>query len=72
MNTTVPVHRRSTSCFVCGAPADSATERPACPHDWTNAEALADALAHDLRSTVVYSSGATSPDTHFVLTTRGV
>lgn len=66
---TVPVHQRSTSCFVCGA----AEPHPPTGHTfWSNADALADALAHDLRTTPVYSSGATSADTHFVLTTRGV
>lgn len=63
---TIPVHQRPGSCHVCGAPASSDTGRPACSHDWTNAEALADAREHDRRVTVRYSSGATSPEAAYV------
>lgn len=53
----VPVHQRPSSCHVCGAEASAATGRPTCSHDWTNAEALAQAREHDRRA-VVTSSGA--------------
>lgn len=65
MTTTVPVHQLPTSCHVCGQPASS-TGRPACAHDWTNAEALAQADEHDRRTTVVYSSGATTLEAAYV------
>lgn len=65
-----PVHLLPSSCHVCGA-QEGITGRPACAHDWTNAEALADARAHDARTTVVYSSGETTPEGQFVAETRG-
>jgi uncharacterized Zn finger protein (UPF0148 family) len=44
---TLPVHQRPSSCYVCGTPAAETTGRPSCAHDWTNAEALAEAREHD-------------------------
>lgn len=68
-DTTVPVHQRPTSCFVCGAAADD-TGRPPCSHDRTNAEAFAEADEHDRRVLAaggpVYSSGARTADAAFV------
>jgi hypothetical protein len=48
----VPVHQRPTSCHVCGSAPRAEGERPACSHDWTNAEAFAEARAHDARTVV--------------------
>ena len=49
---TTPVHRRPSSCHVCGDGAKAETGRPACAHDYTNAEADAQARAYDARATV--------------------
>jgi hypothetical protein len=73
MNNTTPVHQLPTSCHVCGTPVpqrEGAT-RPDCWHDFTNAEALAQADAHDRRTTVTYSSGATTAEGHYVDTVIG-
>jgi len=70
----VPVHKRPSSCHVCGAPAVPDWERgsrPDCAHDWTNAEAEAEANAHDARVRPVYPSGATSAEAAYVERTRG-
>lgn len=48
----LPVHQRPTSCHVCGRAPRDGEDRPACSHDWTNAEAFADADAHDARMVV--------------------
>lgn len=50
----IPVHRRPTSCHVCGAgvPNREGATRPDCWHDLTNAEADAAAAEHD-RKTIV-------------------
>lgn len=65
----VPVHLLPSSCYVCGA-EEGITGRPACAHDWTNAEALAEATAHDARTTVTYSDGTTNPEAHYVASVR--
>lgn len=65
---TVPVHKLPTSCHVCGTPVpkrEGAT-RPDCWHDLTNAEAMAAADEHDRRTTVVYSSGASTAEAAYV------
>lgn len=67
---TVPVHQRPTSCHVCGSAAVGAG-RPSCSHDYTNAEAFAQAAEHDRRTTVTYSSGARNAEANYVETTRG-
>lgn len=68
--TTTPTHQLPTSCHVCGAPAAPATGRPTCSHDWTNAEALAEAREHDRRVIAaggpVYSSGARNAEAAYV------
>lgn len=62
----LPVHQLPESCHVCGQHARTADGRPACAHDLTNAEADAAAREHDARTTVRYSSGATTPDAAYV------
>lgn len=64
---TVPVHQLPTSCHVCGAAAAD-TGRPACTHDWTNAEALAEATEHDRR---YLAAGGRTTEARYVEQTRG-
>jgi hypothetical protein len=42
-------HLLPTSCHVCGTPTREGATRPACAHDYTNAEASAAADEHDRR-----------------------
>lgn len=67
----VPAHQRPDSCHVCGSAATASTGRPACAHDWTNAEAYAEADARDRRTTVTYSGGQHTAEAVFVDETRG-
>lgn len=66
----VPAHQLPTSCHVCGTVAGD-TGRPTCSHDWTNAEALAEALEHDRRTVVTYSGGQHTAEAAYVDETRG-
>ena len=68
-----PVHRRPSSCHVCGAgvPAREGATRPDCWHDLTNAEADAAARDHDARTTVVYPGGQSTAEAAYVDSTRG-
>lgn len=69
-----PMHKRPESCFVCGWP--EADHKPDSVwavkgHTfWSNADALAEARAADARTTVRYSTGATSPEAQYVETYR--
>lgn len=81
---TTTVHQLPTSCHVCGTPAarnltcsdcgrsgaPCHRARPSCTHDLTNAEADAAAREHDRRTTVVYPSGATTPEGAYIEGTR--
>lgn len=46
---TVPTHKLPSSCHVCGTPTREGADRPACSHNFTNAEAFAAANEHDRR-----------------------
>lgn len=68
--TTTPTHLLPTSCYVCGTPAPEGATRPDCRHNYTNAEARAEAREHDRRVIAaggpVYSTGARSAEAAFV------
>lgn len=64
-NDPTPPHKRPTSCHVCGRPPLKGQQRPACGHDYTNAEARAEAAAYDAR-VVTYD-----PAAKYVDDTRG-
>lgn len=49
---TTPMHRRPSSCHVCGDGAEPDTGRPGCAHDYTNADADTMAREYDARTTV--------------------
>jgi hypothetical protein len=52
-----------TRCFVCGGAKHADT--PA--HDyWSEADAMAEARAHDARTTVRYSDGSTTAEAAYV------
>lgn len=63
----IPVHQLPTSCHVCGTAA-GATGRPSCAHNWTNAEALAEAREHDRR---YLAAGGRTAEARYVDETRG-
>jgi hypothetical protein len=67
-----PIHRRPTSCHVCGSANDHGARRSDQGHDfWSNAEAASYFAAEDRGRTFAYSSGETTVEGQFVATTRG-
>lgn len=74
---TIPQQQRPESCHVCGHPEDVHQHRSGDDRRgygqlghtfWSNADAMAEARAHDRRTTVVYPDGTTSPEAHAVAT----
>jgi len=63
---TVPVHKRPTSCYVCGAAPRDGESRPPCHHNFTNAEARAEAAQMDRFHRVLYPNGQRTPEGAYV------
>lgn len=50
MSATLAIHQLPTSCYVCGGAPRPGETRPSCEHNFTNAEAIAEADAIDART----------------------
>lgn len=62
-----PEHLLPSSCFVCGDTRRHPSSTAKGGHTFvSNADALADAIARDVSTTVVFPSGATDPAAAYV------
>lgn len=65
-STTTPPHLRTDHCFVCGQSKHVDGTSRGGHRFWSNADAQSEARATDRRTTVSYSSGATTPEAAYV------